>query len=97
MKAYAHWNPRMVKTFIASGAASNATFAVTGILTTDEVIRVLRATGGNGVGFDAVLDQGDAITELTITAAGVCKTPLTATNADRLMIEVVRHSLGDED
>ena len=86
LPVFAHFNAAATRIFIVSGAASNATFAVTGVVTTDHILWALRCEGGNGAGPTAVLCDGAKQTEVTIPEDGAMKTPLTATNADTLII-----------
>ncbi len=87
------FNPKMIVALVGSGAASNATFALTGITTNDIVIAALRCEGVYG-GITAALAVDG--TDFTVTADGVCQTILTDTSANRLVVLIADVSAGSE-
>ena len=92
-KVFSGWNPAMNAQAMVSGAASGSTFALAGITTKDQVVSAI-VFDGNTRGLKAVLALDG--TDFVVTADGVAKTILTATNADTLLVTYVDVSAGSE-
>lgn len=71
--------------YLVSGGASNATFAVVGLLTTDLVLAALIFNGAT-----AVLKSVEVPSTILVAADGQANTSATATNADTVCLLTLR-------
>lgn len=91
-KVFGAFNPQMFVATVCSGAATNGTFAVTGLTTNDVVYEVLQCEGVNG-GITAALALG---TDFKVNSDGVCATIATDTSTNRLLVRYIDVSAGSE-